>query len=59
MPILGFHIGLAAFLLYVCLVLIRMPVVQSLILVAVLAATVYVVFGVLFAVPFPTGILGV
>jgi hypothetical protein len=59
MPVLGFHIGLAAFLLYTCLVLIRMPLMQSLVIVAVLAVIVYGIFGWFFAVPFPTGILGV
>ncbi|WIY81885.1 tripartite tricarboxylate transporter TctB family protein [Propionimicrobium sp. PCR01-08-3] len=59
MPVLGFMIGLTLFLLFVCLVLIKMPLVQSLLLTAVLMAITYFTFAVFFGVPFPTGLLGV
>lgn len=59
MPILGFIVGLALYLAYLCLAVTRIRVVSAIALSQGTAAAIYLVFAVLLEVPFPTGLLGV
>lgn len=58
-PVLGFVVTLAAFLVYLSLPVMRMPVPSALAVSLGTVAFVYVVFAVLLSVPFPTGLVGI
>jgi hypothetical protein len=59
MPVLGFQVGLALFILYLNLVLIRMSPVLAISLTVALALIVNLAFAQFFDVPFPKSILGI
>ncbi|MFI6908227.1 tripartite tricarboxylate transporter TctB family protein [Nonomuraea sp. NPDC050394] len=59
MPLLGFVTGLAVYLAYLCVVIIRMRVIGAIAISLGTAATIHLVFAVLLGVPFPTGLLGI
>jgi putative tricarboxylic transport membrane protein len=59
MPMLGFAVGLALYLAYLCLVIMRMRVASALALSLGTSAVIYLVFDQLLAVPFPTGMVGI
>lgn len=58
MPILGFVVGLALYLAYLCLVIVRMRVPNALALSLGTAGVIYVIFAQLLEIPFPTGLMG-
>ncbi|MFI6504478.1 tripartite tricarboxylate transporter TctB family protein [Nonomuraea typhae] len=59
MPVLGFFVGLALYLAYLCAVIVGMRAAGALAISVGTATTIYLVFGVLLGVPFPTGLLGI
>jgi hypothetical protein len=59
MPVLGFQLGLAIFILYLNLVLIRMPWKLAVSITVVLAVLVNLIFVQFFHVPFPKSVLGI
>jgi Tripartite tricarboxylate transporter TctB family len=59
MPVLGFQLGLAIFILYLNLVLIRMPWKLAVAITVVLAVLVNLIFVQFFHVPFPKSVLGI
>jgi Tripartite tricarboxylate transporter TctB family len=59
MPLLGFVVGLAVYLLFLSLLVLRMRAVSGLAVSLGTVAFVYVVFGLLLNVPFPAGTIGI
>lgn len=58
-PVLGFIVGLGLYLTYLCLVVMRIRVVSGLALSLGTAAVIYLVFGLVLDIPFPTGVMGI
>jgi hypothetical protein len=59
MPVLGFQLGLLIFILYLNLVLIRMPWRLGISIAIALSLIVYLIFDLFFNVPFPKSFLGI